>query len=99
MENRLVCGLTNLAVLALSDTRITDSGLKHVSGLTELEVLSIDRTNITDAGLHNLMGLNKLEVLNLRRTKVTDDGVSKLHRALPGCKILHRGGPKYHSRG
>ena len=40
--------------LDLSNSDITDAGLKHLAGLTALEWLNLDGTGITDAGIKDL---------------------------------------------
>jgi hypothetical protein len=46
--------LTNLRVLRLRATLITDKGLKHLKGLSKLRDLSLMSTKVTDAGLEQL---------------------------------------------
>jgi RHS repeat-associated protein len=46
----------------LSETSITDVGLKEVSGLPKLEQLEINRTRVTDAGLRWLTKLDTIKV-------------------------------------
>jgi hypothetical protein len=71
-------GVTNLAHLELSNTRVTDAGLEHVKGLTNLSMLSLADTQVGDNGLQHLNGLEKLSVLYLYDTKVTDAGMAHL---------------------
>ena len=47
-------GLTNLMILGLDDTKVTDAGLVHLKGLTKLEVLVLRRTKVTPAGVKQL---------------------------------------------
>jgi Leucine-rich repeat (LRR) protein len=49
-------GLTNLSVLDLQDTQVTDAGLEHLKGLPNLSVLSLQGTQVTDAGVNELKG-------------------------------------------
>jgi len=79
--------LTDLQVLMLHDTQISDVGLVHVQGLTNLEVLLLRNTRVTDAGLVHLAGLNKLKRLELHGTQVTDKGLDELRQTLPNCNI------------
>jgi Leucine-rich repeat (LRR) protein len=44
-------GLTRLQQLDLSETRITDLGLEHLSGLTNLQAVDVSGTETTDSGL------------------------------------------------
>ena len=81
--------LTQLEVLYLNATRVTDAGLTDLEGLTALRYLSLGGSKITDAGLVHLKGLTNLRVLNLINTKVSDAGIRDLQRALPLVKIEH----------
>ena len=47
-------GLTNLRVLRLIHTQVTDAGLVHLKGLTSLQRLLIRDTQITDVGVAEL---------------------------------------------
>ena len=49
----------------LSDTKVTDTGLQHLSRLTQLEKLSLDRTGVTDGGLEHLQELPRLKAISL----------------------------------
>jgi Leucine-rich repeat (LRR) protein len=62
----------------LSETQVTDAGLKHLRGLTQLQVLTLDSTQVTDAGLEHLRGLTQLRELQLTNTQVTDAGLGHL---------------------
>jgi hypothetical protein len=73
--------------LYLTNTRITDDGLKHLASLRNLRYLWLIGTDVTDTGLLHLIQLKNLQKLNLVGTKVTDEGISKLKRELPNCQI------------
>jgi hypothetical protein len=75
-----------LQTLDLSDTGVTDAGLKHLAGLTALQELILWTAGVTDAGLKELKGLKDLRVLALRGPQVTDAGL--VH--LKGLKKLER---------
>ena len=47
-------GLSNLEVLDLESTKVTDAGLEHLKGLSKLEELYLDGTKVTDAGVQRL---------------------------------------------
>jgi len=53
--------------LDLSDTTITDAGLKEVATLSNLHMLNLSDTEITDAALPHLAPLQNLQSLNLKR--------------------------------
>jgi Leucine-rich repeat (LRR) protein len=80
--------LTNLHVLQLAETTITNQGVKHLGELASLTFLDLDHTQVTDAGLEHLHGLSKLQQLHLVGTKVTPEGVARLKAALPQCMIV-----------
>ena len=61
--------------LFLTNTQITDAGLKDVAKLQKLEELDLHDTQITDEGIRQLAKLQKLEGLDLSRTKITDAGL------------------------
>ncbi len=71
-------GLTALAGLCLSDTKITDAGLVHLKGLKRLVELDLSETQVTDAGLSHLKSLTGLRSLALSNTKITDAGLVHL---------------------
>ena len=62
---------TELHVLKLEDTGITDAGLKRLKGATKLINLTIADCGISDAGLENLRALRQLESLSLSGTRIT----------------------------
>jgi hypothetical protein len=80
-------GLTQLIQLDLSNTLITDNGLKQVAMMRQLQVLDIGDTSITDAGLEHIQRLDRLRSLNLERTQVSSEGVAKLQQVLPNCRV------------
>ncbi|GEM_PF-6243919 len=56
-------GLTELEVILLDYTQITNAGLEHLKGRTNLTWLNLVETQITDAGLEHLKGMTNLNVL------------------------------------
>jgi Leucine-rich repeat (LRR) protein len=85
--------LESVRSLSLSETQITDAGLKDVANLQKLTSLSLSNTKITDAGLKEVAKLQKLTRLSLSDTQITDAGlkdVAKLQR----LKLLFLGGTK-----
>jgi len=69
--------LTNLQMLSLNDTGVTDKGLEHLRSLRSLRVLEIGESSITSRGLAVLMDLPALVYLDLR-TGVTDAGLRQV---------------------
>ncbi len=86
-----VKGLSKLEYLAIGSyvdkSRISDSGLKHISDMGELRRLTIVMTDASDAGLEYFKKLPNLQVLRLEKTKATEAGVESLKKALPKCEI------------
>lgn len=70
--------LTSLTWLDLSETGISDEGIKYLSKLGRLRTLNLCGTRVTDAGLGGLRSLRCLEHLDVSGTAVTDDGLSEL---------------------
>ncbi|MBX9787924.1 MAG: hypothetical protein K2Y37_03335 [Pirellulales bacterium] len=79
--------LSNLAELNLSDNKLTDAGMVHLSGLARLEVLDLSYNDVTDKGLAALVSLPSLQRINLRGTRVTDNGISELRRHRPTLAV------------
>ena len=52
--------LTQLQLLNLAHTQVTDAGLEHLKGLAQLKELNLSYTHVTDAGLEHLKGLTQL---------------------------------------
>ncbi|MEC5125176.1 c-type cytochrome domain-containing protein [Verrucomicrobiales bacterium BCK34] len=69
---------SNIAILNLSKTQITDDGLSLVSEMPRLVHLNLSQTGLGDSALKNISGLNELRTLNLWGTKVTDAGLKQL---------------------
>src|SRR5262249_44844721 len=64
--------------VVLSNTAVTDAGLKELKELKNLVFLSLSDTGVTDAGLKELKELKSLEALVLNDTLVTDAGLKEL---------------------
>ena len=66
--------LESVRSLSLSETQITDAGLKEVAKLQKLEVLALDSTETTNEGLKEVTKLQRLQELYLNNTQITDAG-------------------------
>ncbi|WP_166822954.1 protein translocase subunit SecD [Thalassoroseus pseudoceratinae] len=64
-----------LTDIDLSQTAITDEGLKSLAGLKNLQVLNLDGTQVTDAALPELAKHPKLRELSIADTSITDEGL------------------------
>jgi hypothetical protein len=80
--------LTEVKVISLICSKITDNGLSHIAGLKKLEVLYLGETQVGDSGLINLEELSELRELWLRGTRVTDKGIKHL-RGLSKLEVLY----------
>jgi len=69
---------SNMEILHLTCSQVTDAGLEHLRGLTSLKLLSLWHTQVTDGGLEHLRGLTSLQDLYLCDTQVTDAGLECL---------------------
>ena len=71
-------GLTQLKILSLDGTQVTDAEMQRVERLTQLKHLSLESTRITDIGLEHFQRLTLLKSLSLKRTQITDAGLEHL---------------------
>jgi hypothetical protein len=80
---------SGLYELYLSNTTITDDGLRLLGALQGLRRLSIYHTAISDAGLDNLALLKGLKWLTCSGTGITDEGLNRFRCQVPGCKAVN----------
>jgi Leucine-rich repeat (LRR) protein len=80
-------GLSDLADLDLSDSKVSDGGLEHIGKISNLKSLGLAHTAVTDGGLVRISKLRNLESLNLADTHIGDGGVAHL-RGLKMLKVL-----------
>ena len=73
-----LAALHSLEYFAVTETEISDQGVKSLRGLTNLKVLDLYGTKITSAGLAHLQGLTELRELRLGLTDVGDEGLKHL---------------------
>ena len=69
--------------LWLTDTKITDAGLRHLTGMPRLYNLWLRGTQVTDTGLEALHETKSLEWVIVNETPVTARGINALKKALP----------------
>ena len=70
--------LKDITSLSLTNTKITDLGLKELAKLKNLNRLYLEDTKITDEGLKGLTKLQKLTDLDLEGTNITDEGLKEV---------------------
>ena len=78
--------MEELRRLDLSDTWITDEGLKALAQLPKLKSLMLSGTRITDKGLEALETMD-LDWIMLDSTNVTSAGVHRLRQCMPHAGI------------
>jgi serine/threonine protein kinase len=83
--------LTDIGVMGLQGTQITDAGLKHVAGFKKMFQLYLGQTKVSDVGLKELAHHPRLEHLGIENTRVTDEGIHSL-APLKTLKYLNIGG-------
>ena len=74
--------------LYLNNTKITDTGMKHIAKLKGLSRLHMAKTAVTDEGIKQLTGLQNLKTLNIWGTKVTDASLPTFAK-LPALQKLY----------
>lgn len=79
---------SNFHILSLSNSAITDDGLRTLSEFRYIDELELVGTNVSDAGLLYIAQRKDLKQVNLRQTKVTGSGVAMLQAELPNCRII-----------
>jgi len=67
--------LTDLRLLFLNNTEISDEGTVHLHNLKELRYLNLVGTAVTDKTLTILKALDNLKTVYLYQTQVTSQGV------------------------
>jgi len=77
----------NIESLNLSNTRISDEGLFHITKLQGLFQIDIRETNVTERGIPELLKCPRLHVLVANSEVLTDDLRSSLRKASPYMHI------------
>jgi hypothetical protein len=81
--------LTGLQELYLSNTAVSDEGLRLLGNMRGLKRISIYHTDISDKGLLYLTRVSGLKWLTCSGTGITDEGLKRFRQALPGCKAVN----------
>ncbi|MEE3219282.1 MAG: hypothetical protein VX257_03415, partial [Planctomycetota bacterium] len=76
LEN--VRGISQLKVLNISGSGVTDRGIVHVIGCTQLRDLDLSRTKITDVAASLLARIQSLRQLYVAGTDISGDGLEHL---------------------
>lgn len=95
---KAVSEMKSLESFSVTETEITDNGMKHLRGLTNLRVLVLYGNKLTGAGTVHLSSLTQLQHLELGHTKVDDEGLKHLanlkhleYLSLDGAPVTDRG--------
>jgi serine/threonine protein kinase/Leucine-rich repeat (LRR) protein len=72
--------MTQLTILGLSRTKITDQTLMRITNLQRLKKLWLQESNITDAGANAISKLKNLESLYIQGSLIGDKGLMDLVR-------------------
>ncbi len=86
VEARLPESAQEITALDLTDTDVSDKGLKQLAKLKNLTTLDLQNTKVTTQGLSELAGLKKLTALGLSAGQLTDANL----RVLREIGLLHR---------
>lgn len=89
--------LSELEVLELPSTNVSNADLRRISGLSQLRTLDISATKITDQGLKGLGNLQSLKVIRLPEA-ITDQGLQHLQQ-LPAVEELDLSGTNITDQG
>ena len=73
-----LAGLSEMAVLELFESNVTDDGLVLLQGQTKLKHIVLTGTPITGSGLQHLQGLPALARLELAWTEITNESILQL---------------------
>ena len=85
---RLLKQHPGIAILLLSNTKVTDGDLQLLEDLPKLHALLLSNTSVTDAGMQHLTKLPSLQFVILDGTNVTDDGLECLLE-LPNIRCIN----------
>jgi internalin A len=86
--------LSDLEILDLSKTQVTNAGLTYIAKLTRLRALRLSSVSgVTDEGLAHFKNLKHLERLDLQGTAVTGSGIPQL-ADLPNLRSIHLSGAR-----
>jgi serine/threonine-protein kinase len=78
----------SLNYLSLTETRITDAGIEHLTRLKKLEMLRIDRNHITDGATSALTKIPLLQSLDMRLNPSSARAARALARANPYIETI-----------
>jgi hypothetical protein len=75
-------------LLDLSESKVSDAGIRELKDATNIHSLKVDGTVITDEGLATIASMTELVELSLSNTRVTDSGLRRL-KGLQKLRFLY----------
>ena len=81
--------LASLIILDVSQTSITDAGLRKLTRLTNLEDLRFGGTKVSDAGVDSLKDMKYLKTIEVWGTRMSDRGFIRLLEEHPSLEDLN----------
>jgi hypothetical protein len=86
---KYISDLTNLKRLILTNTNLSDKGLKHLTKLVNLNILTLyGVTKITNAGLIHLTDLTSLVYIDVSKSKISNAGIQNI-KGLPSLVYIN----------
>jgi hypothetical protein len=81
LKNMRLHAKTDLRLLWISQTQISDAGMDEIAPLVELRHLYLSETKVTDEGIKKLGKLSNLEYFYAKKLPLSDDGLATLKAA------------------
>ncbi|QVL31508.1 hypothetical protein KIH39_22085 [Telmatocola sphagniphila] len=91
-------GCRDLEVLAMLNSKATNTGLANFKNLNNLIIVALSGYGFDDTGLVNFAHCSKLQQLLLTNTKITDTGLTAFHK-LQNLQFLETNNPAVTDRG
>lgn len=83
--------MTNLEILNVCLTAVTDEGFEYLAGMTKMKRMVICSSKITGSGFKHLPGMTQLESINLHSAPASDAGLEAIGKLtnLRRLEIVH----------
>jgi len=81
------CARKDLVHIDVSETSVTDAGMKSLLGMNKLEKLNVSETAVTDESIEVLIQLKSLKRLDISGTEISTEGISRLKASLKTVEI------------
>jgi hypothetical protein len=83
---------SEIEVLSLIGTNITDQGTAHLLSFGQIRQLSLGQTSLTDESVKVLSKLTSLKYLEIQGSRITPPGADAIRAALPNCDVTSEWG-------